>query len=437
MFSRTMLNFFSGALLLIAIVPDAASYNKYGRTCKDIGCRSDETCVMAEDPCTGYTDKCGRYPTCRKTSDASCTSMVCGGNEYCKSENGAPKCVRKSTGLENDQMRTRTVPKRQTSYPTEAETHGSSDTSNNSDGQSYPARSLGYPSGSGYPGNSGYPSSGSSRAPDSTNQPRSGYPSSDSASYSPSRSSGYPSSGSSGYPSSGSSGYPSSGSSGYPSSGSSGYPSSGSSGYPSSGSSGYPSSGSSGYPSSGSSGYPSSGSSRYPSSGSSGYPSSQSSGYPSSGSSGYPLSGSSSHPSRDGSGYPGRSSGSSGYPDNSRNSNGEETVRRTGANAVNAGYPSYPSYPRTSGYPEGNPSNYGNYYPTQDTGYPYNNQNSNQGYSNGYPQNYPQGGYYQGQNYMTTTKRPGIRDQLTNFARNVAEKVLTQTILDRVTGRHQ
>ncbi|XP_024892279.1 uncharacterized protein LOC112467742 isoform X3 [Temnothorax curvispinosus] len=407
MFSRTMLNFFSGALLLIAIVPDAASYNKYGRTCKDIGCRSDETCVMAEDPCTGYTDKCGRYPTCRKTSDASCTSMVCGGNEYCKSENGAPKCVRKSTGLENDQMRTRTVPKRQTSYPTEAETHGSSDTSNNSDGQSYPARSLGYPSGSGYPGNSGYPSSGSSRAPDSTNQPRSGYPSSDSAGYSPSRSSGYPSSGSSGYPSSGSSGYPSSGSSGYSPSRSSGYPSSGSSGYPSSGSSGYPS---------------------------------QSSGYPSSGSSGYPLSGSSSHPSRDGSGYPGRSSGSSGYPDNSRNSNGEETVRRTGANAVNAGYPSYPSYPsypRTSGYPEGNPSYRGNYYPTQGTGYPYNNQNSNQGNSNGYPENYPQGGYYQGQNYMTTTKRPGIRDQLTNFARNVAEKVLTQTILDRVTGRHQ
>lgn len=25
--------------------------------------------------------------------------MVCGENEYCKSENGAPKCVRKSTGL--------------------------------------------------------------------------------------------------------------------------------------------------------------------------------------------------------------------------------------------------------------------------------------------------------------------------------------------------
>lgn len=99
MFPRTTFTFFSGALLIIAIIPDAASYNKYGRTCKDIGCRSDETCVMAEDPCTGYTDKCGRYPTCRRTSGASCTSMVCGENEYCKNENGEPKCVRKSTGL--------------------------------------------------------------------------------------------------------------------------------------------------------------------------------------------------------------------------------------------------------------------------------------------------------------------------------------------------
>ncbi|XP_018310605.1 collagen alpha-1(IV) chain isoform X5 [Mycetomoellerius zeteki] len=398
MFSRAVFNFFSGALLIIAFIPDAASYNKYGRTCKDIGCRTDETCVMAEDPCNGYTDKCGRYPTCRRTSDVSCTSMVCGENEYCKSENGAPKCVRKSTGLENE-MRTRTIPKRQTSYPTATETHGSSDTSKNSDDQSYPARSSGYPSSSGYPGSSSYPSS-----------------------------SGYP--GSSSYPSS--SGYP--GSSSYPNSGSS--RASDSSNQPRSG---YPNSGS-GYPSSGSPSH------SYSNSGLSGYPSSGSSNYPSRDSSGYPT----------GSAYPSKNSGSSGYPDNSRNFYGEETVRRTGASAVNAGYP---SNPRTSVYPEGNPS-YGGNYPAQNTGYPHNNQHSphsNQGYSNGYPQNYPQGGYpqggypqggyypqagyypegrYQGQNYMTTTKRPGIRDQLTNFARNMAEKVLTQTILDRVTGRH-
>ncbi|XP_018376263.1 PREDICTED: uncharacterized transmembrane protein DDB_G0289901-like isoform X2 [Trachymyrmex cornetzi] len=506
MFSRAMFNFFSGALLIIALIPDAASYNKYGRTCKDIGCRTDETCVMAEDPCTGYTDKCGRYPTCRRTSDVSCTSMVCGENEYCKSENGAPRCVRKPTGLalpvglnqvshrsttrtplppprsssyggrfsghsgsrntvgdgsifnrlfgndrhprptssvrsttqtngnyynththvdnygnriwtfSENEMRTRTIPKRQTSYPTATETHGSSDTPKNSDDQSYPARSSGYPSSSGYPGSS-YPNSGSLRTSDSSNQPRSGYPSS--------QSSGYPNSGS-GYPSSGSSGYPTGGSSGYPTGGSSSYPTSGSSGYPSSGSSGYPSSGSSGYPSSRSNGSPS-----HSNSGLSGYPSSGSSNYPSRDSSGYPT----------GSAYPSRNSGSSGYPDNSRNFNSEETVRRTGASAVNAGYP---SNLRTSIYPEGNPPYRGNY-PTQNAGYPYNNQRSpypNQGYSNGYPQNYPQAGYYpeghyQGQNYMTTTNRPGIRDQLTNFARNMAEKVLTQTILDRITGRHQ
>ncbi|CAD1479263.1 unnamed protein product, partial [Heterotrigona itama] len=39
----------------------------YGRTCKDIGCRRDEVCVMAEDPCSIYQrDNCGRYPTCAK-----------------------------------------------------------------------------------------------------------------------------------------------------------------------------------------------------------------------------------------------------------------------------------------------------------------------------------------------------------------------------------
>ncbi|EFN68655.1 hypothetical protein EAG_14954 [Camponotus floridanus] len=99
MFSRVMFSVLFGTLLIIAIIPDTASYNKYGRTCQDIGCRSDETCVMAEDPCTGYSDKCGRYPTCQRTSGASCTTMICGENEYCKTENGAPKCVKKSTGL--------------------------------------------------------------------------------------------------------------------------------------------------------------------------------------------------------------------------------------------------------------------------------------------------------------------------------------------------
>lgn len=42
-------------------------FAEYGRTCKDIGCRRDEVCVMAEDPCSIYQrDNCGRYPTCAK-----------------------------------------------------------------------------------------------------------------------------------------------------------------------------------------------------------------------------------------------------------------------------------------------------------------------------------------------------------------------------------
>ncbi|KAK2578753.1 hypothetical protein KPH14_012279 [Odynerus spinipes] len=85
-------------LFLVFSVPDVASYNKYGRSCKDIGCLSSEVCVMAEDPCTIYTqDKCGRYPTCKKVNagEASCTSTICHDNEYCRSENGVPKCVSK------------------------------------------------------------------------------------------------------------------------------------------------------------------------------------------------------------------------------------------------------------------------------------------------------------------------------------------------------
>ncbi|OAD62576.1 hypothetical protein WN48_06954 [Eufriesea mexicana] len=62
----------------------------------------DEVCVMAEDPCSLYQrDKCGLYPTCEKShpGGASCASTVCDENEYCKTENGMPKCVKKSTGI--------------------------------------------------------------------------------------------------------------------------------------------------------------------------------------------------------------------------------------------------------------------------------------------------------------------------------------------------
>lgn len=48
-------------------------YTKYGRQCSDIGCLSSQVCVMAYDSCSlGQREntECGRYPTCKKSSDA-------------------------------------------------------------------------------------------------------------------------------------------------------------------------------------------------------------------------------------------------------------------------------------------------------------------------------------------------------------------------------
>lgn len=42
-------------------------FSEYGRNCKDIGCRSNEICVMVEDKCTyDSRDNCGHYPTCTR-----------------------------------------------------------------------------------------------------------------------------------------------------------------------------------------------------------------------------------------------------------------------------------------------------------------------------------------------------------------------------------
>jgi hypothetical protein len=89
-------------LAILFTATNAVPYSKYGRTCKDIGCRSDEVCVMAEDPCSGYRqDSCGRYPTCQRTSNGgeSCTTKICPSGQYCKTENGRPTCVNTTPGL--------------------------------------------------------------------------------------------------------------------------------------------------------------------------------------------------------------------------------------------------------------------------------------------------------------------------------------------------
>lgn len=103
---------------------------EYGRTCKDIGCRSNEVCVMAEDPCSIQSrDHCGRYPTCARSGESgsklnillsliinkyfltinhyivniftglTCTTMICSSGQYCKTVDGRPKCVNTSPDL--------------------------------------------------------------------------------------------------------------------------------------------------------------------------------------------------------------------------------------------------------------------------------------------------------------------------------------------------
>ncbi|XP_024938588.1 collagen alpha-1(IV) chain isoform X3 [Cephus cinctus] len=94
MFSRTLGSV--GTLFLFAFLAGATAYSKYGRTCSDIGCLSNEVCVMAEDPCNGYSQECGRYPTCKRSSESgqqSCQTMICPSGQYCKSQNGRPTCV--------------------------------------------------------------------------------------------------------------------------------------------------------------------------------------------------------------------------------------------------------------------------------------------------------------------------------------------------------
>lgn len=58
-------------LLFTIAVP--LPYNKYGRQCSDIGCLSNQVCVMAYDSCSlsqREGSECGRYPTCKKNTEA-------------------------------------------------------------------------------------------------------------------------------------------------------------------------------------------------------------------------------------------------------------------------------------------------------------------------------------------------------------------------------
>ncbi|KAF7992081.1 hypothetical protein HCN44_001406 [Aphidius gifuensis] len=77
---------------------------EYGRSCNDIGCRSNEECVMAEDPCTYHrpSTECGKYPKCsvKNGGGASCRTMQCPLGKYCKTVDGQPTCADTSSQLD-------------------------------------------------------------------------------------------------------------------------------------------------------------------------------------------------------------------------------------------------------------------------------------------------------------------------------------------------
>lgn len=47
---------------------------EYGRSCKDIGCPSSQSCVIAQDSCSWSQQEgkdCGSYPTCKRNANTN------------------------------------------------------------------------------------------------------------------------------------------------------------------------------------------------------------------------------------------------------------------------------------------------------------------------------------------------------------------------------
>ncbi|CAH0564271.1 unnamed protein product [Brassicogethes aeneus] len=199
-------------LVLGCYISSSKAYSKYGRSCKDIGCRSNEVCVMENDPCSYYQrqNECGAYPTCKKTTSGSptCATFVCPPGNVCKMSGDNPKCVedtskRGHVGYDTSSLDSQVQPAQpgqpqQPSAPVLPSNGGSVYPNIPTRGETTPRPNVrpqsngggGYRGGSigsGYPGQpSGYPA-----------QP-SGYPS---------QPSGYPSQYPGGYPQQGGAGY--------------------------------------------------------------------------------------------------------------------------------------------------------------------------------------------------------------------------------------
>jgi len=87
--------------LLVLSIGIVNGYSKYGRSCNDINCLTNEACVMAEDPCRSRDEPCGMYPTCQKMSSGhSCSSFVCPPGQSCRMDGSNPKCVAGTTGTQ-------------------------------------------------------------------------------------------------------------------------------------------------------------------------------------------------------------------------------------------------------------------------------------------------------------------------------------------------
>ncbi|XP_045476707.1 prisilkin-39-like isoform X1 [Harmonia axyridis] len=97
------MNAFQCAILIFALLESVHSYSKFGRKCDDIGCASNEECVMASKPCSYFDrkDECGEYPTCKKVGNGvkSCDNYVCPPSKVCKMDGGIPKCFDDSSKI--------------------------------------------------------------------------------------------------------------------------------------------------------------------------------------------------------------------------------------------------------------------------------------------------------------------------------------------------
>lgn len=92
--------------VLVIVFSLGDAFSKYGRSCQDIGCLSNEICVLKEKPCTLHTrnDECGTYPSCEKKVGGgarTCENYVCPPSQICKVDKGMPKCFENpaSTGM--------------------------------------------------------------------------------------------------------------------------------------------------------------------------------------------------------------------------------------------------------------------------------------------------------------------------------------------------